>query len=177
MTINSHHEMAEEAVKLALEEAEKFYNQLFRLKRVSFSLKGRAAGQVRFPLNKKDLPEIRLNAAILEKNPEQFLKEVIPHECAHLVVYQLYISKGRSLSVRPKPHGKEWQSVMRKVYGLEPKVTHNFEIEKSKRKSFSYICACEDKIHQLSIIRHNKVLKNRSNYLCRKCGVVLREAE
>lgn len=161
-----------ESVNHSLFKAEKYYRCSFPVGEVLFNLRGRAAGQVRFPLSKhsRDLPEIRFNPSILNIYGEAFIREVVPHECAHLVVHRLFQLKKYKSKIRPKPHGTEWQFIMRELYGLTPRVTHTFEVHGSRMKQFPYICACEGKVHQISIIRHNKVLKQTSNYVCRRCG-------
>ena len=164
------------AVHDALAQAEKFYACKFPIGKILFNLKGRAAGQVRFPVNSFQgaLPEMRFNLLLLNENFDEFLKEVVPHECAHLVVYRLYSLKALKLRSRPKPHGIEWKSVMHNVYGLKPRVTHSFDVQKLDTKRFNYCCGCDDKTHHLSLIRHNKIQRQVSNYLCRGCGEALK---
>jgi len=159
-------------VYASLAKAESYYQCTFPVGEILFNLRGRAAGQVRFPLksSKNNLPEIRFNPHILSSYREEFIKEVVPHECAHLVVYRLFQLKKYKSKVKPKPHGSEWKFVMQEIYGLKPRVTHTFELEASAMKRFPYVCSCEGKVHQLTVIRHNKVLKQSSNYLCKRCG-------
>lgn len=161
-----------DSVHQSLLKAEKYYRCEFPVGEVLFNLRGRAAGQVRFPMSacKHALPELRFNLSILNAYGDEFIREVVPHECAHLVVFRLFQLKKYKSKIKPKPHGPEWQFVMQELYGLKPRVTHSFEVKSSSMKRFTYVCACEDKVHQLSLIRHNKVLKQASNYLCRRCG-------
>ena len=56
---------------------------------------------------------VRLNPALLEASNRKLLPEVLCHELAHIAVYE---SNGR----RPRPHGPEWQSLVRAA-GFEPK--------------------------------------------------------
>jgi SprT protein len=122
------------------------------------------------------LPLMRFNKVLLESYAEDFINEVVPHECAHVVVYHLNRSAFHSGSKRPKPHGIEWQSVMRDVYRLEPKVTHNFALTSSESRQYSYVCGCVQRIHRISIIRHNKIKRGRARYLCKGCGDALVES-
>jgi len=172
LSAKDYSQITEDYVYSSLAKAEDFYKCTFPLGEVLFNLRGRAAGQVRFPIHsqKVDLPEIRFNPHLLNIYGEEFINEVVPHECAHLVVYRLYQLKKYKSKIKPKPHGTEWQFVMQEIYGLKPKVTHTFEVKASTMKRFPYSCACDGKLHQLTIIRHNKVLKQASNYLCRRCG-------
>ena len=165
-----------DAVNASLESASLYYKTKFLMPIVTFNLKGRAAGQVKFPLNQPlEQAEIRFNQLILQAHTQSFIDEVVPHECAHYVVYHLYYAARFKRRQKPKPHGREWQSVMRNVYGIEPRVTHSYDVPATKRKQFSYLCACDDKVHQLSIIRHNKAARGTAKYLCRACGEILKE--
>lgn len=177
----------EECIRLATN----FYDCSFPVGEVNFNLRGRAAGQVRFPIiqTKKrytlfgqvqeasSLPEIRFNPTILNLYKEEFIQEVVPHECAHLVVFRLFQLKKLPSKQKPKPHGREWQSVMRELYGVEPRVTHQYEVKTSAIKRYSYCCACVDKVHQLTVIRHNKIRRNLSQYKCRRCGEILKQVD
>ncbi|MDF7670506.1 SprT family zinc-dependent metalloprotease [Orbaceae bacterium ESL0721] len=104
--------------------------------------------------------EIQLNRTLLCENGTPFIEEVVPHELAHLLVYKQY--------GRVKPHGKEWQNIMRTVLGREAKTTHCFSVS---RPTYVYICACQE--HHLTLIRHNKIQKNNTQYFCKKCGKLL----
>jgi SprT protein len=48
--------------------------------------------------------EIRLNPVLLLENQQEFIDEVVPHELAHLLVWQHF--------GRVAPHGKEWKWMM-----------------------------------------------------------------
>ena len=106
---------------------------------------------------------IRLNPVLLAAHPERFLAEVLPHELAHLLVFARH---GRT-----RPHGPEWQRLMRQVFGLPARVTHDLDVSAVSGPQFAYRCGCRD--HQLSLRRHNKVLRHQARYLCRHCGHAL----
>lgn len=127
--------------------------------RLSFRQRGKAAGTARLREQ-----EIRLNPILLAENPDVFLQEVIPHELAHLIVWQRY---GRTA-----PHGREWQAIMRDVFELPLRVTHSLDIRSVQSAEFAYVCACQT--HQLSLRRHNKVQRGEQRYLCRQCGTELK---
>lgn len=130
------------------------YGSQLRLPLIRYNQRGKIAGSARLQLN-----EVRLNPTLLLQNQQEFLHQVIPHEVCHLAVYQLY--------GRVRPHGPEWQQMMRQVFKLAPHVTHKMDVTDVAGKTFSYQCGCKQ--HQLSIRRHNKVLKG-TRYLCRGCG-------
>lgn len=171
-------QIACDAVYNALAKAESIYGCEFPVGDILFNLKGRSAGQVRYPASCRNhaLPEIRLNLELMKDNLNAFIQEVIPHECAHLVVYRLYSLKKLNTRARPKPHGKEWKAVMLNVYALQPVVTHSFEIKASASKKFQYYCGCDNKTHHLTVIRHNKIRRQVANYMCRHCGQALQES-
>lgn len=120
---------------------------------VCFNQRGKIAGSARLQVN-----QIRLNPTLLTDNPDRFCQEVIPHELAHLIVYQLY---GRA-----RPHGKEWKSVMESVFKLPAQTRHDMDVSKVSGKTFSYRCQCGPVV--LSVRRHNKVLRGQQ-YQCRAC--------
>lgn len=130
---------------------------------VSFDLRGRAAGMVVFA--ERGTVHIRYNRPILQENGEAFIRQTVPHEVAHLVARTLH-------GARIKPHGREWQSIMR-LFGANANRCHNFStknIPLRRMRYFPYRCNC--KYHQLSTIRHNRC-KAGVTYLCRACGTAL----
>jgi len=109
---------------------------------------------------------IKLQAKLFEQNQTTFTQEVIPHELAHLVVFQHY--------GKVKPHGMQWQYVMKNVFGIEPKVRHSLDVRAAGVKMFDYECACDTV--QLSAIRHNRVLRGEQRYYCKRCKQALVES-
>ena len=65
--------------------------------------------------------EIRLNPVLLLENQQEFIDEVVPHELAHLLVWQHF--------GRVAPHGKEWKWMMENVLGVPARRTHRFELD------------------------------------------------
>ncbi|MFU9135566.1 SprT family zinc-dependent metalloprotease [Erwinia tasmaniensis] len=104
--------------------------------------------------------EIRLNPVLLMENQQAFVDEVVPHELAHLLVWKYF--------GRVAPHGKEWKWMMETVLGIPARRTHQFEIETVRSRSFPYRCGCQQ--HQLTVRRHNRVLRGQSEYRCVRCG-------
>ena len=107
-----------------------------------------------------DTYEIRLNPVLLMENPQAFIDEVVPHELAHLLVWKTF--------GRVAPHGKEWKWMMESVLGVPAHRTHSFALESVRRNTFPYHCQCQQ--HQLTIRRHNRVVRGEASYRCVKCG-------
>ncbi|WOT05595.1 SprT family zinc-dependent metalloprotease [Shewanella youngdeokensis] len=122
---------------------------------INFKLRGKSAGTAHLQLNK-----LRFNPLLLADNHQAFIDDVVPHEICHLLSFQLY--------GRVKPHGAEWQYLMRHLYGCQPRTTHSFNVQAVQGKTFEYHCGCS--IVNLSIRRHNKVVRGDAQYRCRKCG-------
>lgn len=139
--------------------AEQQLNRTFPRPRVSFNQRGKIAGTARLQSD-----EIRLNQTLLNDNPDEFLSQVIPHEICHLLVWHCY--------GRVRPHGAEWRQMMINIFGLQPVTRHQMDTEKVAGKQFVYHCACQT--HQLSIRRHNKMVRGQQQYLCRQCRQPLR---
>lgn len=104
--------------------------------------------------------EIRLNPVLLLENQQAFIDEVVPHELAHLLVWKHFGRKA--------PHGKEWKWMMESVLDVPAQRTHQFEIESVRSRSFPYRCGCQQ--HQLTVRRHNRVIRGESEYRCVQCG-------
>lgn len=107
--------------------------------------------------------EIRLNPVLLLENQQAFIDDVVPHELAHLLVWKEF--------GRVAPHGKEWKWMMETVLGVSARRTHQFNTG-SLQKTFAYTCPCRQ--HQLTVRRHNRVLRGETRYRCTHCGNDLR---
>lgn len=141
--------------------AERYFLRHFPHPEVSFQLRGGNAG-----VAEPGRHRLRFNRQLLLENGQPFVDEVVPHEVAHLLAYVLF---GR----RIRPHGREWQSIMRDVLGRVPKTRHGFDVKKAARQSFIYACQCQDREHALTIIRHRRMGQGQV-YVCRVCRQPLR---
>lgn len=157
MTNQNFSNKIEERVKQCLDIAAKHTNLIFSIPTIQYNLKGYQAGQA-YPA--KWL--IRFNAEMAEQNENKFIHEVAAHEVAHLVTYRMW---------NTLDHGKDFQKVMQ-WFAVEPKRCHDFEVVPSRViRRYEYSCSCSN--HQLSSIRHNRMLKGYI-YKCRSCGDCLK---
>lgn len=140
-------------VDICMQIAASFFGKAFDRPSANLRQKGRAAGTAHLQKN-----ELRFNAFMYQQNPSLFLDTVVPHEIAHILVYQIYGGNVR-------PHGKEWRAVMKKVYGLQPDRTHCFDVPKPKQ-SFAYHCSCQT--HTFTKQRHSRAQKG-TDYICKMC--------
>lgn len=122
---------------------------------VWLDLRGKGAGQAHFGRG-----GLRFNSVLFDENRYAFLVEVVPHEMAHWLVHHL--SDGH----RVAPHGHEWRTVMRDLFGLVPQATHRFDIERASPTPYRYRCECRE--HGFSARRHGLARKGRE-YYCRQC--------
>lgn len=134
--------------------AESKLNRTFPRPQVLFNQRGKIAGSALLQKN-----TLKFHPAIYQQNIEHFLYHVVPHEIAHLLVWQIY---GKTA-----PHGREWQQMMINVFECPPHRTHQYNIDDIGIKHFDYFCDCGEV--KLTIRRHNKVLKG-AIYRCRRCG-------
>jgi SprT protein len=126
---------------------------------VVFDLKGRAAGMYKVNKSRR---VIRFNPYIFAKYFSENLATTVPHEVAHYLVDVLYSMRST------QPHGKEWKSMMA-IFGADASVTCNFDLAGLPTRHyqrFDYSCSC--RTHELTRIRHNRVLKG-TRYHCRRC--------
>ncbi|ACA32025.1 protein of unknown function DUF335 SprT [Histophilus somni 2336] len=140
--------------------AEQYFQCNFEMPTVSYDVRGMKAGVAYLQQN-----SIKLNRTLLLENPQQFIQQVVPHELAHLIVYQQF--------GRVKPHGSEWQHVMNKIFQLPADTCHQFDVTNVRGKTFTYQCQCQT--HQLSARRHHNIQQKSAVYFCKKCqGILVR---
>jgi len=151
-----------------IHEAEQLLDTRLKPVEVVFNLKGRAAGMYRISAQKKRLfssakREIRYNTFIFSKYFEDNVATTIPHEVAHYITDMIYGLKNI------KPHGAEWKSIM-SAFDADASVTANYDlsgITLKKQTRYTYNCDCRE--HQISTVRHNRILNNQHRYYCKVC--------
>ncbi|MCQ4241877.1 SprT family zinc-dependent metalloprotease [Stutzerimonas stutzeri] len=140
--------------------AEAFFKQRFKRPEVSLKLRGQKAGVAHLDQNL-----LRFNDQLYRANTEHFLQQTVAHEVAHLVAHQLY-------GGRIRPHGEEWQLIMRGVYELMPDRCHSYEVARRQASRYIYRCACPERDFPFTGQRHALVRKGR-RYFCRNCRATL----
>ena len=149
------------ATERCLRHAGELYRRDFAPIPVTFDLLGRSAGMYRVRHGRRG---IRYNAYLFAKYFEDNLVVTVPHEVAHYVTDILYGLH------RVRPHGMEWQGVMRS-FGVEPRACGDYDLSGvpvRRQRRFSYACGCST--HRLTAQRHNKVHRGEALYRCRRCG-------
>jgi len=155
-------------------QAENHFDCVLSRPKVSFDVRGQDAGRAYFPvgrflhrsiISKSKNTQIKFNEALLEKNADFFLSNIVPHECAHLIVYELFGTKA-------KPHGKEWKGVMQQLFHADSSVRHNLDVSSVSNKPFIYSCSCDGDGIALSQRQHNRANKGGA-YICRQCKTKL----
>lgn len=138
-------------------QAQQHFQRHFPIPEITFRRSGKNAGTAFLNQNR-----INLNGPLFMANQRAFLDEVVPHEVSHLLVWQLY--------GRVKPHGRQWQYMMETVFTVPATTTHQFDLAPMDIATFPYECQCG--LVQLSVRRHNKVLRGQ-RYVCRRCNTSL----
>jgi len=143
-----------------LERAAAHFGRRFDEIPVLFDLKGRNAGMYRIRGHQRC---IRYNPWLFAKYFDDNLAETVPHEVAHYVCDRLYGLRNI------RPHGREWQAVMR-LFGVEPRRTCSYDLEgipQRQQRRHRYRCACRE--HQVTTVRHKRIQQGRAQYLCKSC--------
>jgi SprT protein len=147
-------------VEACYQQAEAFFKRSFPRPRVSLRLRGQKAGVAHLTENL-----LRFNPQLYRDNREDFLRQTVAHEVAHLIAHQLF-----GLGI--KPHGEEWQLIMRGVFELPPDRCHTYEVARRKATRYLYRCQCPEQHFPFSAQRHALVAKGR-RYFCRRCRATL----
>jgi SprT protein len=150
----------EAATGRCIDKAAQLYDRPFDAITVDFDLKGKCAGMYQVKGRNR---RIRYNPWLFAKYFDDSLSDTVAHEVAHYVIDCLYGLR------RVKPHGVEWKSVMVDL-GAEPKATGSYDltgIPVRQYAKFAYKCGC--RTHQLTSLRHKKILQRRAQYCCQYC--------
>lgn len=132
---------------------------------VRFDLSGRSAGMFRA---KGRHCELRFNPWIFALYYTENLRETVPHEVAHYLVWWQHPRR------RLRPHGRQWQAWMA-FFGVPATVTFDRDLQgvpQRRQRRFRYACDCSE--HELSATRHGRQQRGEARYQCRRCGSGLR---
>ena len=110
--------MVRQATERCLHRAGELCGRDFAPIPVTFDLSGRSAGMYRVRRGRRS---IRYNPYLFAKYFEENVAVTVPHEVAHYVTDVLYGLH------RVRPHGAEWQAVMRSL-GVEPRATGDYDL-------------------------------------------------
>ena len=154
------YEEAQELVEKYIEKGNLLFGKSISVPKIQWDLKGTTAGQAVF--SPWSGAFIRLNRDICLAQREAFMGHTVGHEVAHIVAKVVY---GRYI----RPHGHEWQRVMR-LFGLEPRRCHSYDTSTARKRGGAYPYKCGCQTHQLTITRHRRVMAGENNYTCRNCG-------
>ena len=159
-------QQVEAAIRKTEEQARQHFNISLPNAGIDYSLHGRCAAQARVDSDGQTF--LRINLQLLSENLDDYLQQTIPHEIAHLVVNW----QARKERRRPRPHGPQWQNVMRDCFALQPIRCHSYKTTPARivPRNFLYRCNCRE--HRLTSIMHNKITRNY-RALCRSCQTPL----
>lgn len=127
---------------------------------VSFDLIGRTAGMYRVVAGRAG---IRYNPYLFAKYFDENLTTTVPHEVAHYLTDKIY---GYS---NVRAHGREWRRVMQ-MLGANDAVRCDFDLEGipvRRYQKLRYACRC--RFHEITKVRHNRIVNKGQRYFCRAC--------
>lgn len=113
---------------------------------------------------------IKYNLEIATRQIDEFCARTVPHELAHHLVNKLWGVQQHGI----RPHGKQWQSVMRSLGVKDISRCHSFNVEGvaiKRQRRFSYYCSCGD--HAISTTIHNRIRRGQA-YRCVRCEQLLK---
>lgn len=155
----------EAAVRDCLQRASRELGRSIPVPPVRFDLSGRSAGMFRA---RGRHSELRFNPWIFARYYSENLRETVPHEVAHYLVWWQFPRR------RMRSHGAEWQAWMG-FFGVPAAVTFDRDISglpQRRQRRFLYRCDCSE--HSLSSTRHYRQERGQASYQCRRCGSPLR---
>lgn len=147
----------------------------YRLGRIpiKYDLRGTSAGMfcVRFGAR-----FFRVNLVLAKENIDTYLKNTVPHEFCHYMVYERVGLRERYFQSMPKPHGYEWKKFMIQVFGLNPKRCHSYNTANAANRPYVYACACQE--FHLSALLHRRIRSGQRRHCCRcKMNIVFKRIE
>jgi SprT protein len=151
------------AVVAYVQKARIRYAHEFQMPVVTFDLRGTVGGKADIRNN-----YVKVNQTLCAENFDHYIKQTIGHEVAHLIAHALYPLK------RIKPHGYEWQSVMR-AFGLPADRCHSYDVSTARARTttqYAYSCNCQ--VINVGAKVHRNMSIGLKSYHCRKCKGILK---
>lgn len=132
---------------------------------IDFNKRGNAAASVIIDRNGNGKPTaitVSYNPYFFDKDPNTFYYETIPHEIAHVIVAVLYDDV--------KPHGMEWQGVMKR-FGIKPKEFTDTVVDNvPDKKRHLYMYKCIGCGHKRVLGEREHKQAERKGITCENCG-------
>ena len=134
---------------------------------IRFTLRGKTAGRARYVNDNSMI--LWLHPQLIEHNVEEYIKQTVAHEIAHLFQRKMY--------PRSKPHGLEFKTIARRLGNSGARChTMNTKNVGNLKKRFVYQCDDQCRPYSLTSYKHRQQqqdIKNHPNrnigYIC-KCG-------
>lgn len=139
----SYSELIEKRIDDLAEIAKDRWNWKGEIPAITYTLRGKVGGRAHIVQNR-----INVNNQALKTYTDEYIKQTIGHEFAHIVQYNVFDA------YNIKPHGQEWAAVM-KSFGLPAKRCHSYKL-KSARKEYQYSCSKCGLIFNFGSKRHYK---------------------
>ena len=127
---------------------------------IKYSLRGTVAG---YATTTPTIMELNYNVGLAWENLKDFLDNTIPHEIAHIFTDRRCRNS--------KPHGREWQSVMRAM-GLDATRCHDYDMTNAKARIVPkpHIYACQCREHKVTELIHKRFKQRGGTYwYCTTC--------
>lgn len=94
---------------------------------------------------------LEFNSILLNENPEEFIRVIVPHEVAHFIDYSFFNPK--------TDHGPSFRRLM-KIMNLPDDACHNFDTDRCPmpdRDRFVYKCHCQHHVrHEVTERTHEQ---------------------
>ncbi len=117
----------EARVKEVLALAKKKYKMEFEFPSIRYDIKSWMGGLAYANRNL-----IRLNLILLVENKEDYIKNTVAHEVAHLVARKAFKKRIDGKNKRIMPHGLEWKDVMA-TFNIPADVKHTYDCSSIER--------------------------------------------
>lgn len=124
-----------------------------KLSSIGWDLRGTAAGQAR---RRSLVYSVRFNLEAKRLDPTHFFNETVPHEIAHLIVFELTLT-GRS---RDRGHGRDFKRVCRALGGTGARC-HNIALTKARTVQKHKYILPSGRVVEVTSIMHGKIQKGQ----------------